>query len=70
LGYSKAFHLGGDQHEKAYARAGDNLSALVGEERGGRGVPSDVVRWDATKIPLRDNSVDVVVSDFVRNSFS
>ncbi len=35
LGYQQGFHLGGDIHEKAFSRAGDNLAALR-EERQGR----------------------------------
>ncbi len=64
LAYSQGFHLGGDVHEKAFSRAGDNVAALR-EERGGKCLPVDVVQWDVTKIPLRDNSVDVFVTDLV-----
>jgi hypothetical protein len=56
--------LGGDNHEKAFSRARDNVTAL--EKETGQSRQMDVVQWDAMRIPLRDNSVDVFITDLVR----
>ena len=38
LAYRQGFHLGGDIHEKAFARAGDNVSSVIEEDMGGKGL--------------------------------
>ncbi|XP_068220241.1 tRNA (guanine(6)-N2)-methyltransferase THUMP3-like [Palaemon carinicauda] len=60
LTYCKAFHLGGDNFEQAAKRSRENINNLL---KKGKSMPIDVARWDATRLPLRNNSVDVVVSD-------
>ena len=59
LAFDKAFHIGGDYNDKAVDRYKNNLKEF------GRSLKSDLIRWDATCIPLRPNSVDVLVSDLV-----
>jgi len=52
-----AFYLGGEIHEKAIERCAGNQKAVQNR------ASTDFVRWDITKIPLRDNSIDVLVTD-------
>ncbi|XP_071748932.1 tRNA (guanine(6)-N(2))-methyltransferase THUMP3 isoform X1 [Lepeophtheirus salmonis] len=61
LGYSQGFHLGGEIHEKAIERTRLNLQASREAQKNNLGI--DVCKWDVTQIPLRDNSVDVFVTD-------
>ena len=63
MAYKGGFYLGGDIHEKAFARAGDNARSIVEEEK--RGVRMDVLQWDVMRVPLRTASVDVFVTDLV-----
>ena len=60
LAFPKAFHLGGDIHDKAYSRARDNVESL---EREGTVLGVDVAQWDATRLSLREGCVDVFVTD-------
>lgn len=49
----------GDNHERAIERTYNNLEAI----------PNILVHhfaWDATNLPFKDNSVDVIVSDLVK----
>ena len=48
---------------KAYARARDNAKSLQEEEKSR--LQMDVLQWDVMKIPLRNASVDVFVTDLV-----
>ena len=64
LGYSQGYHLGGDVHDKAIKRARDNVTSL--EEKNGISYQTDIARWDATNIPLRQGSVDVLITDLVK----
>ena len=63
MAYKGGFYLGGDIHEKAFARAGDNARSIV--EEGKRGLRMDVLQWDVMRVPLRTASVDVFVTDLV-----
>ena len=69
LSYQKGFHLAGDNHEKAIYRATENFKALsesLTEASGNEicnSLQADVLSWDVTRIPLRDNSVDVFITD-------
>ncbi len=67
LTFPGAFHLGADIHEKAYARAADNVRFVQTEQKGKckKGLAVDVAAWDVTAVPLRDGCVDVVVTDLV-----
>jgi len=58
---SQGMFLGGEIHDMAIGRCRDNLSELVkaGESRG----RVNFVNWDVLRVPLRDNCVDVVVTD-------
>ena len=59
LAFSQGFFLGGDNHDLATKRTGNNLKEFD------RKIQADSIQWDATNIPLRDNSVDVLISDLV-----
>lgn len=61
LSFPNCFHLGGDIHEKAVARARENLDHTAVTL--GRSVAADAALWDSTRLPLRTSTVDVVVSD-------
>ena len=69
ISFQKGFHIGGDNHEKAIYRATENFKALsdsLTESSGSEicnNLPADVIYWDVTRIPLRDNSVDVFITD-------
>ena len=69
LSFQKGFQICGDNHEKAIYRATENFKALsesLTELSGSKickNLPADVMSWDVTRIPLRDNSVDVFVTD-------
>ena len=71
LSDKKAFYFGGEIHEGAVQKCRENLQGLTKMTEGGNcsSIATGFVQWDATKIPLRDNSVDVFISDLVR-SFS
>ncbi|XP_038068289.1 THUMP domain-containing protein 3-like isoform X2 [Patiria miniata] len=59
------FVLGGDNHDIACQHAGGNVTA-VNEKRRSNGRPDvsiDVVQWDVTSLPLRSDSIDLLVSD-------
>lgn len=60
LTHNQAFHLGGDNYGQAVKRSRDNIHNLL---RKGKSMAVDVAQWDATKLPLRSQCVDVVVSD-------
>ncbi|XP_022097256.1 THUMP domain-containing protein 3-like isoform X2 [Acanthaster planci] len=59
------FVMGGDNHDVACLYAGGNVSAVNEKRRsdGRPGVCVDVLRWDVTNLPLRTNSLDLIVSD-------
>lgn len=67
IGYSSGFHVAGDMNDKAFARARDNVRAIVEETK--KSIQTDVVQWDVTRMPLRDNSVDVFITDLVIRAF-
>ena len=60
LAFSQGFFLGGDNHKLAAERTGNNLKSFE------RKIQADSVQWDATRIPLKDNSIDVLISDLVK----
>ena len=57
LAFSQGFFLAGDNHDLASERSGNNFKVFEGK------LQADSLQWDATRIPLRDNSVDVLISD-------
>ena len=63
LAFNQGFFFGGDFHEKASERTGNNL------KHHNRKLQTDCIQWDATNIPMRDNCVDVLVSDLVSQKF-
>ncbi|XP_042231882.1 THUMP domain-containing protein 3-like isoform X2 [Homarus americanus] len=60
LTYSKVLHLGGDNFGQAVKRSRDNIDYLV---KKGKSMPIDVAQWDAARLPLRNQCVDIIVSD-------
>ena len=69
IAFKKGFHVGGDNHEKAVLRANDNFKSLsetlskASSCNYSKHLSGDILRWDVTKLPLRDNSIDVFVTD-------
>ena len=59
LAYSQGFFLAGDNHILAVERAAKNLEVFD------RKIQADSLQWDVINIPLKDNSVDVLISDLV-----
>ncbi|XP_013401372.1 THUMP domain-containing protein 3-like [Lingula anatina] len=65
VNWPNAYHICGDNHEKAWPRCQQNLD-FVREKRRVKGRSSatcDVMKWDVTNLPLRDNTVDVFITD-------
>ncbi|XP_076047658.1 tRNA (guanine(6)-N(2))-methyltransferase THUMP3-like isoform X2 [Oratosquilla oratoria] len=60
LSFPQAIHIGGDNYPKAIMRSHGNIENLC---RRGAKMPIDVAQWDVTRLPIRDQSVDVIVSD-------
>ena len=65
----KSYFFGGEIHDGAVQKCNENLEGLCSKLDDGKkvSIPTDFVRWDVTNIPLRDDSVDVFVSDLVGN---
>jgi len=57
------YHLGGEIHSKAVARSMDNYADLVSKNKLLSQPPADFFQWDCLVPCLRDNSVDVVITD-------
>ena len=64
LAFRQGFHVGADLHETAVEHCAGNYKAIA-HNGTGSGLVSDFLRWDVTQIPLRDHSVDVLISDLV-----
>lgn len=58
ISFPSVYFIGGDEHEKAVIRTKSNINAL------NNNLKIDSLKWDATHLPLRTNSIDVFVSDF------
>lgn len=66
LGWTGANHLCGDIDKRAVRRTVCNFASVSSKQDGCQhrtGNRSDVFCWDATALPLKDNSVDVFVTD-------
>ena len=69
IAFKQGFHIGGDNHDKAVTRSADNFKSLsdsltkASNSSIYQQLPGDIIQWDVTKIPLRNNSVDVFVTD-------
>ncbi|KAK0050232.1 THUMP domain-containing protein 3 [Biomphalaria pfeifferi] len=65
MSWVHCYHLGGDNHGRAIERTCQNVSALQDkiklEQK--NGLKLDVVQWSIEHLPLRDQSVDVFISD-------
>jgi len=57
LAFQNGFFIGGDNHNLAAERTANNLKVFD------RKIQADSLQWDVTNIPLKDNSVDVLISD-------
>ena len=70
IAFKKAFYIGADCHEKAVFRSTENFkscSKSLNKSNDSDTLSSlsgDILQWDVTRIPLRDNSVDVFITDF------
>ncbi|XP_053650269.2 tRNA (guanine(6)-N2)-methyltransferase THUMP3 [Cherax quadricarinatus] len=60
LTYPKAFHIGGDNYGQAVKRSRDNIDFLLKKKNS---MPVDVAQWDSTRLPLRSQCADVIISD-------
>ena len=56
MSWPETFVFSGDNHEKAIEKSYENHSANLLNK-------PDILRWDATKLPLKDAFVDVFVTD-------
>ncbi|CAB01236.2 THUMP domain-containing protein [Caenorhabditis elegans] len=59
ISWKNSLFLGGDNHEMAMSRCLQNWSANSSSSRSN----CDFLTWDATNLPLRDNSIDALVTD-------
>ena len=57
------YHLGAEIHDLAIARARDNYRDLVTRNKLTAQPPADFLQWDCLLPCLRDNSVDVIITD-------
>ncbi|XP_067855080.1 THUMP domain-containing protein 3 [Heptranchias perlo] len=67
LEFPQCYFLGGDNNVLAVNRSVNNMNSLqkkrLDKGRTTWGMPLDVVQWDICNLPLKTNSVDVVISD-------
>jgi len=61
LNWKHAFHIGGEIHAQGIDRCIKNMEHV--NKINGKHLPLSVMRWDATNLPLRNGSVDVIVTD-------
>ncbi|KAL0276624.1 UNVERIFIED_CONTAM: hypothetical protein PYX00_004158 [Menopon gallinae] len=61
--YPKSYFISGDIYEKSVIRTRKNINALL-EKSVNNYLKIDNLHWDATKLPLKSNSIDIFVSDF------
>ncbi|XP_066284424.1 tRNA (guanine(6)-N2)-methyltransferase THUMP3-like [Branchiostoma lanceolatum] len=63
--FQQCLHLSGDNHECACPRTRANIATINNQKRRkGEGVlPVDTLMWDVGNLPLRDESVDVFITD-------
>ena len=61
MSFPGTFQVGGDIHVKAVSRFYSNVRVL--KEEIGKDLALDALRWDSRRLPLREASVDVVVTD-------
>ena len=65
LSYCKSMVICGDIHEKAWNRTKENIEAINQRRKDEELKPllTDVLPWDVTNLPLRDETIDVFISD-------
>ena len=64
LGFPSTFHLGGELVDKSVKSCRANLDGVLVKNNLKLAPAMDVIQWDVVKAGcLRDNSVDVVISD-------
>ena len=59
VAFTQGFFLAGDYNQIAIDRTKNNLKAFNNQ------LQADGIQWDVTNIPLRDNCIDVLISDLV-----
>ncbi|XP_069100892.1 tRNA (guanine(6)-N2)-methyltransferase THUMP3-like [Argopecten irradians] len=64
-GWKNNFVIGGDVSKRFLARAVENIDNVNKKraEKDSGTVAADLIHWNAKKLPLRNNSVDVFISD-------
>ncbi|XP_052779120.1 tRNA (guanine(6)-N2)-methyltransferase THUMP3-like [Mya arenaria] len=63
LGWPLSYNLAGEIGKRALDRVRDNLSFVAQQKMENKSLPVDSIRWDVCNLPLRDNSVDVFITD-------
>lgn len=65
ISWPNAYHIAGDNHDLAWSRTKDNLHALnaARSEDKTSSLQLDIFQWNVLKLPLRDGSVDVFITD-------
>lgn len=66
LNWPNSFHICGDNHPLAWSRTLQNVQAVnrkLSNEVNSFNIKVDIFQWDACVLPLRNNSVDVFVTD-------
>ena len=67
VAFKNIYNLGGEIYPAGVNRMYSNFRALRSE---GHSLAADLARWDARRLPLREASVDAVVSDMVSLTIS
>ncbi|KAK3882327.1 hypothetical protein Pcinc_013318 [Petrolisthes cinctipes] len=62
LTHRGVLHIGGDNFGQAVKRSRDNIDHLI-NNKGKTHLLTDIARWDVTRLPLRSQVVDAVVTD-------
>ncbi|XP_053576749.1 tRNA (guanine(6)-N2)-methyltransferase THUMP3 [Bombina bombina] len=65
--WPRSFFLAGDNNLQAVNRAAGNIGSLLRRQQSPnsspQGLPIDTVHWDISRLPLRNGSVDVIITD-------
>lgn len=63
LNWKAGYYIGGEIHSQGIENCATNLKHINGEKGKGKSHPIDIQQWDATNLPLRGETVDVVLCD-------
>merc|ERR1712107_466895 len=61
--HPSSYFIGGEIFDKGIARTRDNINDVTSKHRLAFNPPVDCFQWNALNPCLRDNSVDVIISD-------